>query len=144
MKFPAAVNRLEVGHVAEPNDCAILAIANYLGLDYTDVIRTAARVIADGGKTGLTVRAIRMIAKLFGAALTIRSAFDPDETYGIVVLCWRGHGEAHAAVLREGWVQDRNKVYEWDDWLEHMRPLGGKTRRGKFRALTSRVLVVKE
>jgi hypothetical protein len=141
---PARVNRLEVGHVSEPNDCAITALANYLGLDYTDVIRLAARLTDDGGKGGLTVRTIRQIAALCGAALTIRSVFDPEEAYGIVILQWSGHREAHAAVLREGWVQDRNLVYDWDDWLAHMRPIVKPRRSGKPRALTSRLLVVKE
>ena len=70
--MPASVNRLEPGHSAEPNDCAITSLANYLGIDYTDVIRVAARVTSDGGKAGLTVRAIRQIAALCGQPLTIR------------------------------------------------------------------------
>lgn len=141
--MPASVNRLEVGHASEPNDCAITSLANYLGVDYTDVIRIAARVTPDGGKTGLTVRAIRRIAALCGQPLTIRRTFEPDEAYGIVVVQWRGHREAHAAVLREGWVQDRNLVYTWHDWTATMRQMV-KTPTGKPRAMGGLLLVVHE
>ena len=99
--------------------------------------------MADGGKSGLTVRVIRRIAALCGTPLTILRAFEADEVYGIVLVQWRGHGEAHAAVLREGWVQDRNLVYTWDDWLEHMRQLV-TTKSGRPRVMTSRVLVARE
>lgn len=138
---PAMVNRLEAGHAAEPNDCAILALANYLGLDYTDVIRIAARLVDDGGKSGLTYRTIRRIASLCGTPMRMVRVFDPEDAYGIVLVQWRGHNEAHAAVLREGWVQDRNLVYAWDDWLEHMRQLV-KTPSGRPRALSTRLLTV--
>jgi len=141
--MPASVNRLESGHPSEPNDCAITSLANYLGIDYTDVIRVASRVTPDGGKTGLTVRAIRRIAALCGQPLTIRRTFDPDESYGIVVVQWRGHNEAHAAVLREGWVQDRNLVYTWHDWTATMRQMV-KTAKGKPREIGWLLLVVRE
>ena len=103
----------------------------------------AARITEDGGKHGLTTRSIRQIAALCGTPLSLRTVFDPDEVYGIVLVQWRGHAEAHAAVLREGWVMDRNLVYAWDDWLEHMRQLV-KTKSGKPRTVTARVLVAKE
>lgn len=141
--MPASVNRLEPGHPSEPNDCAITSLANYLGIDYTDVIRVASRVTPDGGKTGLTVRSIRRIAALCGQPLTIRRTFDPDESYGIVVVQWRGHNEAHAAVLREGWVQDRNLVYTWHDWTATMRQMV-KTSKGRPRAMGGLLLVVKD
>jgi hypothetical protein len=141
--MPASVNRLETGHVSEPNDCAITSLANYLGIDYTDVIRVAARITPDGGKTGLTVRSIRRIAALCGQPLAIRRAFDPDEAYGIVLVQWHRYHEAHAAVLREGWVQDRNLVYRWDDWTATMRQMV-KTSKGTPRAMTGLLLVVQE
>lgn len=141
--MPASVNRLESGHPSEPNDCAITSLANYLGIDYTDVIRVASRVTPDGGKTGLTVRSIRRIAALCGQPLTIRRTFDPDESYGIVVVQWRGHNEAHAAVLREGWVQDRNLVYTWHDWTATMRQMVN-TAKGKPREIGWLLLVVRE
>ena len=141
--MPASVNRLEVGHAAEPNDCAITSLANYLGLDYTDIIRFAALVTDDGGKAGLTVRSIRKIAALCGQPLTIRRTFDPDEAYGTAVVQWRGHNEAHAAVRREGWVQDRNLVYSWHDWTATMRQMV-KTSRGKSRTMGGLLLVVQD
>lgn len=141
--MPASVNRLEPGHSAEPNDCAITSLANYLGIDYTDVIRVAARVVEDGGKGGLTVASIRKIAKLCGQPLKIRRVFDPEESYGIVVVQWPRHKEAHAAVLREGWVQDRNLVYTWHDWTATMQQMV-KSPTGKPPDMTGILLVVDE
>ncbi len=107
------------------------------------MIRVASRVTPDGGKAGLTVRAIRQIAALCGQPLVIRRTFDPDEAYGIVVVQWRGHHEAHAAVLREGWVQDRNLVYSWHDWTATMQAMV-KTSKGKPLAMGGLLLVVQD
>lgn len=141
--MPASVNILEAGHVAEPNDCAILALAAYLGIPYTDVIRIASRLTEDGGKSGLTLRVIRRISDLCGTPLTIRSAFDPDADYGILFVTWRGHGEGHAALLREGHVADRNALWDWDDWHAHMATLV-QTPTGRSRKVLCRLLVARE
>lgn len=119
VRLPAEVNRLEPGHDAEPNDCAILSLAIYLGVPYPDIIRIAARVIDHGGKQGLPLATIKQIAALCDAPLRLRRAFDPDDDYGIVWVEWRKRLEAHSAVLRNGLVLDRNAVWEWATWIAH-------------------------
>ena len=120
-RIPAAVNRLENGHDTEPNDCAIVSIGCYLGIPYTDVIRTAARVVDHGGRNGLTLPVMRRIATLFDAPLITKREFDPEDSYGIVVALPRG-GIPHASVVRSGLVLDRLTVWEWTDWLRHYIP----------------------
>lgn len=140
---PADVNRLEIGHVDEPNDCAITALSAYLGIDYTDVIRIAARVTQDGGKHGLALHSIRKIAALCGTTLTVRRVFAPEDAYGIVMVTWKGHHEGHAAMLREGHVADRNMLWDWADWHAHMGNLV-KKRDGTPRAMLTRLLCAVE
>lgn len=111
-RLPAVINRLENGHETETADCALIALGNYLDIPYTDVIRAAARVVEDGGRSGLTLPVIKRIAKLFNAPLRVLNTFDPEEAYGIALV------PGHAAVLRNGMVMDRLLVFEWADWLQ--------------------------
>ena len=41
--YPAVVNRLEAGHDTERADCAILSLANYLGVGWPEVLRALPR-----------------------------------------------------------------------------------------------------
>lgn len=107
----AAVNRLDSGHDAERADCAIIALAAYLGASYTEMLRAATLVDKHYGRDGITVRVLKKMAGVFGVTLARKRSFDPDEDYGVIFT------PDHAAVLRNGLVLDRLTVWEWADWL---------------------------
>lgn len=139
----AAVNRLVKNvHDINPGDCGLVSLSTYLNVSYTDIIRIAARVQEDGGKNGLHLAAMKRIAELCGSPLKVKRNFDPDEDYGIVWI-WRKRSRiAHAAVLRNGLVLDRDTVWEWLDWVADQTPKPkGK---GKPPRMYTTLYVVKE
>lgn len=143
MTFPALVNRIEPDNPDEPHDCALRSLQVYLGVPVTDVIRIAARVIDHGGKHGLPVDVIKRIAAMFGAPLVEQREFDPDESYGIVLVAWRKRRTLHAAILRNGLVFDRQTVWPWDAWhADQARSVRTKT--GAIVPMTARLLVARE
>lgn len=110
----ASVNHLETGHRDEPGDCAMVALAVYLGLPYTDVLRAVAALDQQQGKAGLKRRTIQRVGAALGVPLSIRSKFTPQD-YGIIVSL------DHAAVLRSGLVLDRLAVWDWPHWLRKQK-----------------------
>ena len=105
----APVNRLHAGQ--EPNDCAICSLACYLGVPYTEVIRAV--TLADRramGRDGLWRKTMIRVAARLGTKLVKRKV-NPEDGYGILA------GPFHAAVLREGFVLDRDTVWPLDAWL---------------------------
>ena len=110
----ATVNHLQAGHHDEPGDCAMVALAVYTGVPYTDVLRAVASLDNQQGKAGLTRRAIQRVGEAVGVPMAIRRSFTPQD-YGIVV------SQDHAAVLRNGLVLDRLAVWPWPKWLKTQR-----------------------
>lgn len=106
----ASVNSLIEGY---GDDCALVSLAIYLGLDYPDVVRAVTITDKKQGTDGLSLRAIVRTASLLGYRLIVRRKFDLDEDYGIVVIA------DHCGVLRNGLVMDRQTVWELADWLAH-------------------------
>lgn len=105
----ALVNTLHRG--LEPNDCAICALACYLGREYTDVMRAATLVEKrHRGKQGLWTRTIIRVAAELGVTLRKRK-LDPEEGYGLLL------APDHAAMLRAGLVVDRDQLWPLDAWL---------------------------
>ena len=105
---PALVNTLRAG--LEPNDCAICALACYLDVGYTDALRAAAEHDPEAAYDGLDTAGIIQAAEELGATLRRVTRFDPATAYGIVMT------RDHAAVVREGWVLDRDQVFPWAEW----------------------------
>ena len=110
---PATVNTLRPG--LEPNDCAICALSCYLDVGYTDALRAAAEHDPEAAYEGLDTQGIIDAAAELGATLTRVPKFNPSRVYGIVLT------RTHAAVLRHGWVLDRDQVFPWAAWRRKYR-----------------------
>ena len=106
---PAAVIRLEDGYRNEP-DCAVVALAMYLGVSYANVIRAVVASDRNKGRDGLSRRGIVRVAGRLGHVLRKRT-IDPEEGYGILV------APEHAAVLLDGRILDRLTNWPLDAWL---------------------------
>lgn len=111
----AEVNRLESGYPDEPADCAIVSLAIYLGVPYTDVLRAATMLDSKQGRGGLYRRTIQKVSAQLGHPLKWRKRFDPDEDYGVICAV------DHAAVLRAGLVLDRVTVWPVEAWLNNQQ-----------------------
>jgi hypothetical protein len=104
----ARINTLRPG--LEPNDCAICALACFLDVSYTDALRAAAEHDQEAAYLGLSTEGIELAAEELGTTLQRVRRFDPAKSYGIVVT------PDHAAVVRHGWVLDRDQVFPWAEW----------------------------
>jgi hypothetical protein len=126
--MPAApVLRMELQR--ESADCAIAALAMYLGVTYEDVLRVVAVTDRAQGRTGLWTRTLQRIAAVMGHRLLVRRTFDWEESYGIV----RFHN--HAAVLRNGLVINGDgTIWDADAFLSA----------GKYRAHECVLLVAQD
>lgn len=109
----AVINRVEPGHPDERADCAMSALAVYLGVSYTDAIRLATVLDRNHGKRGLFTNTIIRIAADFGH--TLRRTKLHDDSYGIIC------GPDHCAVVRNELVIDRNTIWPVDLWLREWR-----------------------
>lgn len=107
------VNELDPGHPDESGDCCMVALKVYLGIKYTEALRSATRLDDEQGRKGLWTRTVQRIAHEHGHTLTRRRKIDWEEDYGIVLT------PRHAAVLRNGLVLDRMTVWEPEAWLKH-------------------------
>lgn len=137
--MPAApVLRIETSSVDD--DCAITAIARYLGLAYADVLQQAIllqqkAILANGTMIdGLSCAQIKAVAAALGTTLVVKRTFDPDESYGIVVVY------DHALVLRNGLAFDANgSVWDWDEWhASYQASKKTKWQRGYLRLLVEK------
>jgi ABC-type bacteriocin/lantibiotic exporter with double-glycine peptidase domain len=95
----------------EDSDCAIVALAMYLGHSYEDVLRAVTRIDRHAGKRGLWTTAMQRAGTKLGVTLRRRQAVDWDEDYGILLL------PNHATVLRNGLVIDNGLVWDVEDFL---------------------------
>jgi hypothetical protein len=109
---------LRVVTAREHSDCAIVALAMYLGASYEDVLRAVTLSEKHHGKRGLWSTGIIRAAKALGHTLKRRRYVDLDNDYGILRL------PEHAAVLRNGLVIDCDgTVWDADAYLSnrHLR-----------------------
>lgn len=120
----AAASVIRVERSREPNDCAIVALAAYLGQSYEDVLRVTSDVHPTRGKNGLFKTHMIEIARRLGTTLRVKRTFDRHEDCGILVT------PTHAAVLFNGVVLDtqfgdlqgfQNTLWEVDGWIDHRR-----------------------
>lgn len=95
----------------EPCDCAIAALAMYLGESYEDVLRVATTNDRHQGKKGLWRRTMLRMAARLGHTLRVTQAIDWEEDYGVLRL------PAHAVVLRNGLVIDDGNIWDVDAYL---------------------------
>jgi hypothetical protein len=100
----------------EQNDCAVVAMAMYLGESYEDVLRHVSLTDRRQGRDGLWSRTMIRIAKRLGHTLKQRATFDIESDYGILRTI------DHAAVLRNGLVFEGNAtVWDADAFLLHRK-----------------------
>lgn len=101
----------------EASDCAVAALAMYLGVSYEDVLRATVEVDRrHQGRVGLMVSQIKRIAAAFGTGLKLKKTVDDDD-YGILILT------DHALVVRNGLAFDPTAdgsvaVWDLDDYLK--------------------------
>jgi len=91
----------------EECDCAVVALAMYLGATYEDVLRLVTVTDRKQGRTGLWRNTMVRIAKRLGHTLKVRTAIDWNEDYGVLRL------PTHAVILRNGLVIDTDGTI-WD------------------------------
>lgn len=108
----AAAEVLRFVEGREQADCAIAALAMFLGMTYEDVLRAVTKLgVPQAGKVGLTTHEIRRVAAACGTPLRLRRKIEEDD-YGILLL------RDHAMVLRAGLVFDPvGAVWDFDDYL---------------------------
>lgn len=95
------------------NDCAIWALATYLGIAYERVFSTVDRLGMNPEK-GLTTEQIRRVARTLKRPLVRKRDHDLSEDYGILITT------GHAAVTRNGLLFDTDaSVWEIDTWFAH-------------------------
>jgi hypothetical protein len=87
------------------DDCAIVALATYLGYTYEDVLAVAAVVALDPHRDGLYIPQIRKCASIMGTPLSRRRKWSYEADNGVLSLS--GVHE-HVAVLYKGLVFDSN------------------------------------
>ncbi len=131
----ASVLHIETSSVDD--DCAITALSRYLGLAYADVLQQAIliqqkAIVCNGTMIeGLSCAQIRRVAAALGTPLVVKRIFDPDDSYGIVVVY------DHALVLRNGLAFDADgRVWDWDEWhASYQASKKTKWQRGYLRLL---------
>jgi ABC-type bacteriocin/lantibiotic exporter with double-glycine peptidase domain len=111
---PAIATRLVAGR--ERNDCAICALAMYLGVSYEDVLReVAVRDRPYQGRQGLRLHEIERIAKALGTPLRRLRKYDLANAYGLLSL------PKHLVLVRDGLIIDAEPggatLWEIEDYL---------------------------
>lgn len=102
----------------QSNDCAIWALATYLGKTYDEVCQVAAKADRSKAKNGLHTATIIRVAKRLGHRLIkLPPTKITEDSYGVITVT---HPENnHAAVLRNGLVFDVDMtVWDLPAWLE--------------------------
>ncbi len=103
---------LKVITCREDADCAIVALAMYLGETYEDVLRVVALTEKHQGRRGMWRTHIIKAAKLLGHTLKTRRRIDLESDYAILRL------PDHAVILRNGLVIDGDgTVWDADEYL---------------------------
>ncbi len=105
----AAILKIEPGHPDERADCAMSALACYLGVSYTDCIRLATVMDRQHGKRGLWPATVIRIAADFGH--TLKRAKLTEDSRGVILV------PGHAAVVWNELVIDRDTIWPIDVWL---------------------------
>lgn len=100
----------------EASDCAVAALAMFLGISYEDALRATVEVDRrHQGRVGLMVSQIKRIAAAFGTTLKLKKTVDDDD-YGILILT------DHALVVRNGLAFDPAfegvAVWDLDDYIK--------------------------
>ena len=95
----------------EASDCGVVALAMYLGLEYTDVLRAVTIADRRQGKLGLWTKTMQRVAARLGHPLRMRKQIDVEADYGILRL------PEHCVVLRNGLAFDNGLVWDLDAYL---------------------------
>lgn len=118
---PAIATKLVPGR--ERNDCAVCALAMYLGVSYEDVLReVAVRDRPWQGRQGLRLHEIERVARALGTPLRRLRKYDLTTAYGLLSL------PKHLVLVRSGLVIDAEpggaSLWELDDYLHtyNIRP----------------------
>ena len=102
----------------QSNDCAVWALATYLGLPYADVWAKVLKLDRSKGRNGLHVKTIMRISEALGRPLRkVNAARINEDSYGVLTVQHPENG--HAAVVRNGLVFDTDAtVWDLPTWLE--------------------------
>lgn len=100
----------------EASDCAVIALAQWLGLPYTQVAAAVATVRPMALADGMYQSEIKKVARIFDRSLKVRRRFSlEDRPSGLLMLEMAdGH---HAVVLFEGVIISDGKVWNYDAFL---------------------------
>ena len=95
-------------------DCAVTALAMYLGRPYREVSEAAMRTSPHVHQRGLWATEMRRIAKRLGVTLRSVRAPVPNITERTGILCVKRKAVEHAAVLFQGVLIDPRDGQLWD------------------------------
>jgi hypothetical protein len=93
------------------NDCAIVALAMYLGIPYPKIAAVVAAMAPRAFLRGMWTAEMRRVAKTLGTTFRYKKKFGEDET-GILIL--QLEDECHAVVLFQGVVLNPGDGMAWD------------------------------
>jgi len=87
-------------------DCALVALAMFLGRSYEDVLAVAGSLDEQVHRHGLYIPQILKIAKRLGTPLCRRKHWDLETSEGILDLASTINADAHVVVLKAGLIFD--------------------------------------
>lgn len=113
---------LRVWKQRSSGDCALVALAMYLGVSYEDALGEASQIADKPHRKGLFLDQIERAASALGVELKRKRKVDFDNDHGILVVTCKKNREFkdHVVVLRWGLLFDTEcDVWEPDAFLEH-------------------------
>ena len=100
----------------EHADCAVVALAMWLGLPYTQVAAAVATVRPLALANGMYQSEIQKVARIFDRTLKVRRKFNLEDRPSGLLMLDMGDGH-HAVVLFEGVIISDGKVWNYDAFL---------------------------
>jgi hypothetical protein len=100
----------------EAADCAVVALAMWLGLPYTQVAAAVATVRPLALVNGMYQKEIQTVARIFDRTLKARRKFDIEDRPSGLLMLDMGDGH-HAVLLFEGVIISDGKVWNYDAFL---------------------------
>ena len=102
----------------EHADCAVVALAQWLGLPYSRVAAAVATVRPMALAQGMYQTEIQKVAKIFDRVLRVKRKVPPLEERPSGLLMLQMQDGHHAVVLFEGLIVSDGKVWNFDAFME--------------------------
>lgn len=102
----------------EDADCAVVALALWLNLPYSQVAAAVATVRPLALAKGMYQTEIQKVAKIFGSTLKVRRRLKDGQS-GLLMLAMED--EHHAVVLFEGVIISDGKVWNFDAFIKQAK-----------------------